>query len=369
MFLSIIIPVYNAEKYLAECLDSCLNQDIPHEDYEIICVNDGSKDGSAAILDSYAAKYPNVHVVHKANAGVSEARNDGFTLARGTYIWFVDNDDFIHPNALPALQQHIAIHPCEKLIFPYYEFTEVLTEEEIAALQNGTLPANSTLCNSVVWAYLIRKDFLEKHNLLHRSCDSNGFPLYGYGVDNLFVYQCNKYLSDVDTISAFPFYFYRQNSASVTKDVSPQAQIARIREYTRLAAYMTEEYSSLPADSIHKTSAADLCMVFLRRSTFLTAQLPYPSFRTSLQELKAKHLFPMRQLPECTFSCRQFIEEQNGMTKLQNILRFHSITLPGMFALATIYRLQRMKIRLSRFLRKNPLTKWLLDMKNKLLRR
>lgn len=369
MFLSIIIPVYNAEKYLAECLNSCLNQDIPHEDYEIICVNDGSRDGSAAILDHYASRYPNVRVVHKVNAGVSEARNDGFALARGTYIWFVDNDDLIHPNALSVLQQHVAFHPCEKLIFPYYEFSEELTDEELAALRNGTLPSSSILCNSVVWSYLIRKDFLEKHNLLHRSCGPNGASLYGYGVDNLFVYQCSKYLSDVDTISAFPFYFYRQNAASVTRDVSPQAQIARIREYTHLAAYMSEEYDSLPADSIHKTSAADLCMVFLRRATFLTAQLPYPSFHTSLQELKEQHLFPTRQLHECTFSCRQFIEEQNGMSKLQNMLRFYSITRPGMFALASIYRLQRMKIRLSRFLRKNPLTKWLFDLKNKLLHR
>lgn len=103
MKLSIIIPVYNVEAYLEECLDSCLEQDIPHADYEIIAINDGSKDNSLAILERYAAKYSNIRVLSQKNSGVSAARNRGMEVAKGEYIWFIDSDDWIEKNCLSSL--------------------------------------------------------------------------------------------------------------------------------------------------------------------------------------------------------------------------------------------------------------------------
>ena len=73
MFLSFIVPVYNTEKYLEECLDSLLTQDIPYDDYEIVCVNDGSTDGSCKILKAYSERYSNIVVVDKENGGLSSA--------------------------------------------------------------------------------------------------------------------------------------------------------------------------------------------------------------------------------------------------------------------------------------------------------
>ena len=93
--ISIIIPVYNAEKYLSQCLDSLLEQGIPKEHYEIICINDGSRDASLSILKAYADKYQNIVLVDKENEGVSVTRNIGLDVARGKYIWFVDSDDWI----------------------------------------------------------------------------------------------------------------------------------------------------------------------------------------------------------------------------------------------------------------------------------
>lgn len=100
MTLSIIIPVYKVEKYLRKCLDSCLHQNISKEDYEIICVNDGSPDNSAQILDEYAAKHPNIRVVTQTNQGLSMARNNGLAVAQGDYVWFIDSDDWIEENCL-----------------------------------------------------------------------------------------------------------------------------------------------------------------------------------------------------------------------------------------------------------------------------
>lgn len=100
---SIIIPVYNVEKYLHKCLESILDQ--TYDDYEIILVDDGSTDSSGKICDEYARKYPNVHVYHQVNKGQASARNAGVRNAHGEYLWFVDSDDvIIKKNALELLE-------------------------------------------------------------------------------------------------------------------------------------------------------------------------------------------------------------------------------------------------------------------------
>ena len=96
--VSVIIPVYNAENFIARCLDSLKAQSF--SDWEAICVDDGSKDGSAAILDGYAESDPRFRIMHKSNGGVSQARNDALELATGEFLMFVDSDDFLHPQAM-----------------------------------------------------------------------------------------------------------------------------------------------------------------------------------------------------------------------------------------------------------------------------
>ena len=97
-FFSIIIPVYNVAPYLRECLDSVLAQTFT--EWEAICVDDGSTDGSGAILDEYEAKDTRFRVIHQPNAGVSAARNRGIGVAQGEWLWFVDGDDNLMPFAL-----------------------------------------------------------------------------------------------------------------------------------------------------------------------------------------------------------------------------------------------------------------------------
>lgn len=99
--LSIIIPFYNVEKYIAQCLDSVVNQDIPLSDYEIICVNDASPDGSRDIVLDYMKRYSNIRLIeHEYNKKLGAARNTGRSIARGKYVWNVDSDDMVAPNCL-----------------------------------------------------------------------------------------------------------------------------------------------------------------------------------------------------------------------------------------------------------------------------
>ena len=103
--ISVIIPVYNAEKYLRKCLDSVLNQ--TYKNLEIIAVNDGSTDNSLQILNDYALKYGNILVVDKENGGVCSARNVGIEKARGEYLTFLDSDDFFIDTALEVLYDNL----------------------------------------------------------------------------------------------------------------------------------------------------------------------------------------------------------------------------------------------------------------------
>ncbi len=109
--ISVIIPVYNAEKYLARAIDSVLGQ--THEELELILVDDGSRDGSGAICDRYAARDTRVRVIHKNNEGVSAARNDGIVAARGEWIAFCDNDDFYAPGMLARLLELCVEGDCD----------------------------------------------------------------------------------------------------------------------------------------------------------------------------------------------------------------------------------------------------------------
>ena len=102
--VSVIIPVYNTEKYLAQCLDSVLNQTL--QDIEVICVNDGSTDGSLEILNQYAAKDKRIKIIDQKNAGQGAARNSALKIARGEYICFLDSDDWLDKNTCKELYEY-----------------------------------------------------------------------------------------------------------------------------------------------------------------------------------------------------------------------------------------------------------------------
>lgn len=104
MFFSIVIPVYNVEKYLSECVDSILSQTFT--DFELILVDDGAKDNSGKICDEYAQKDNRVKVIHKANGGAADSRNVGVTQANGEYLMFIDSDDYLdRPTALEEIYE------------------------------------------------------------------------------------------------------------------------------------------------------------------------------------------------------------------------------------------------------------------------
>lgn len=115
--LSVLIPAYNAERFLPACLDSILAQEFT--DYEVVVVNDGSSDGSVSILEEYAPRFPGFQIIHQANAGFGAARNTGMRRARGTYVYCMDADDYLHPGLFHALAAKIHSFPYDTIFFGF----------------------------------------------------------------------------------------------------------------------------------------------------------------------------------------------------------------------------------------------------------
>ena len=129
--VSVIIPVYMVEDYLRECLDSAVKQTL--SDIEIICVDDGSADSSAQIVEEYAAKYSTVQLIRKENGGQSSARNLGLDVAKGKYIYFLDSDDYLDLNTLEELYNKAEAENLDILCFncvPFFESEKIKNENQ-----------------------------------------------------------------------------------------------------------------------------------------------------------------------------------------------------------------------------------------------
>lgn len=174
--LSFIVPFYGMEKYIEECIRSLYNQDIPMGEYEVICVDDCSPDGSRAIVERLQKDYPTLRLLtHTENKRQGGARNTGLREAKGRYIWFVDSDDYIKPNCLGNLLDQAEKNDLEILKF-YYESnhkrscdfkmvsSSVKTGTELI-FDVDTREAPMEKC-CTVWCQLIKRDLIEGNNIM-----------------------------------------------------------------------------------------------------------------------------------------------------------------------------------------------------------
>lgn len=180
--VSVIIPVYNVEKYLSKCLDSVLSQTYPH--IEVILINDGSKDNSLNICQAYAEKDERIRVIDKENEGVSIARNTGIEAATGEFIAFIDPDDWVEPEAYESMIAQLKKWDADICLCNFYRDTkrrsqpkrfdfeeEILVDDEIIELlvndmigMGDLLPKYSYIMGSV-WRGVYKRSFLETYNL------------------------------------------------------------------------------------------------------------------------------------------------------------------------------------------------------------
>ena len=255
LMISIIAPVYQVEAYLLACVESILAQ--TYENWELILVDDGSKDNSGSLCDAYASKDCRIRVHHQPNGGVSAARNAGLDLARGAYIAFVDSDDMIKPDYLEILHRNLtekeADIACCCAVAPG---GEIPVNEILPLVINGRIirdraeicadiAANQEIYWSCIWGKLIRADLARKYR----------FRPMRYGEDGLYMYQLFSQ-NPVVHLDTYEGYYYVNRSTSVM-NVGRRRNLTQLRNELELDFY---RWSNLPQVDVQtNTILLDRC--------------------------------------------------------------------------------------------------------------
>lgn len=261
MKLSVIIPAYNAEAYLPQCLDSILAQE--HQDCEVIVVDDGSTDGTAALLE----RYPDVKTIHQANRGMSTARNRGLDEARGEYILFVDSDDLLTDGALEALVaelsgEDIIAFNAKKLHDATGEQTYHPTIREPETSDGWTYFCRHRLEATdihfvCIWQRAYRRQFLIDNNL--RFADG-----ILRAEDDLFTTQAMLAAKTLRTITPC-LYIYRIRANSITTTVDRRRFDDSLR-VQRLLADLFIPLQGVDKKAIYRVLASNYINLFSRKT-------------------------------------------------------------------------------------------------------
>lgn len=225
--ISIVVPVYNAEKYISKCIDSLLNQTF--SDIEIICVDDGSSDGTPAILDSYARQDPRVIVIHQTNTGIGGARNRGIAEASGKYMMFCDNDDWYEPNMCEILRSTLLEKQVDMVMCnPFFELEDKKLPR-ISLSTVGTIPGGLyrgvnrffPTTSGLVWNKIFKTELIRKYDM--KFGPGRGEDLV-FGREYMFViksfFSLNRNL-----------YHYRIRSTSTSKGTADPIQLSLIQDF------------------------------------------------------------------------------------------------------------------------------------------
>jgi glycosyltransferase involved in cell wall biosynthesis len=236
--LSIIIPVYNVEKYVSTCLKSVFTQDVSEAEYEVIVINDGTPDESMEFVSAFASKHKNLKIVEQANMGLSVARNEGLKIACGEYVWFVDSDDSIIENCLDEIFTLFNDYKSDVFV------SSLITQDEVSGLfgerniiqnlqarsMNGLDFLSLKTAFVPMQIYFIKRILIEKHflkfypGIFHE--DKEFAPRLLYYANS--VHLCEK-----------PYYIYLlRSSGSITSSIN----IKHIEDQMKIC-YSLREFS------------------------------------------------------------------------------------------------------------------------------
>lgn len=253
--ISVIVPVYNVEKYLKRCLDSVIEQTYAH--LEIILVDDGSTDRSGDICNDYADRDTRIRVVHKKNGGLSDARNIGLRLANGKYIYFVDSDDFIAKDSIEFLYEALCANGAD-----IASHSHVYHYSEDSVVKNHTPTINDqpiAFTHEAALEHLLYEDRVTTSacmKLYKRSLFSTGirFPVGKTCEDLATVYKLFAITNKV-VLSSAPKYYYYKRAGSLTQATATNTSMDGFNAAEEQLKYISKYHPSLIAAAQYRLFA------------------------------------------------------------------------------------------------------------------
>ena len=241
-FLSIIVPVYNVESYLAECLNSILAQTFT--DFEVLLIDDGSTDGSSALCDEYAGMDSRIRCFHKENGGHMSARQEGFRNARGTYTAFVDSDDWVSISAykeiLKTLEELAGARPLVDMLISNFVYEKEGEKKHKVMRYRHALPQDRIFTWNEVkhfhkGQYILMHSVIFRTKLL-RECGLH-LPEHTFYVDNIYVFDPLPYVKNMYylDVNLYRYYIGREDQS-----VNEEVMISRIDQQIRVNKIMID---------------------------------------------------------------------------------------------------------------------------------
>lgn len=219
--VSVIVPVYNVEKYIDRCISSILRQ--TYENIELILVDDGSPDKCGDICDEYATYDSRIQVIHRQNGGLSAARNSGLEVATGDYVLFVDSDDYIHPNMIERLYSVASMKKAEVVICDYamvYENGDIEMPQESGQIIDITednrleyMLGKTKIMFTVAWNKLFKRTSVQKFR----------FPEGKIHEDEFLIYKILHSTEDICYLREVLYYYFQREDSIIGKGVNLQS--------------------------------------------------------------------------------------------------------------------------------------------------
>lgn len=270
--VSIVIPVYNVEDYLQDCVNSVLSQ--TYTDLQIILVNDGSTDSGGDICDAFAEKDKRIQVIHKKNGGLSDARNVGTAAAKGEFLFYLDSDDYLEENTIRTLLDEQALHEADVVVGNY--FYTYHDHEDAAQNENQILDRDTAIrqlmfgeIQTFAWGKLVRVKIAKQHE----------FPVGLVFEDHFWTHLIFQDSNIVACIPQ-PLVHYRQRQSSISYTFT-EKRLDIIKGWEARILFLQEEYPELLSMYLERCAKDSLNLAWLvltrmkkkKRQGFLKIQL------------------------------------------------------------------------------------------------
>lgn len=328
--VSVIVPVYNVEKYLCRCIDSILAQTF--SDFELILVDDGSPDKCPAICDEYAQKDKRVSVIHKANGGVSVARNYGLDIACGEYIAFCDSDDYWLPSFLDRLVHTLVSENADCAVSNYVtidEYGQMIRQSTIAEttkyLSNPEDRLQYLLQDILggksgweVWTRLFRSDIIQDHKI--RFCTTCG----NYAEDLGFTLEYSLYTKKICSTNCCGYCYVIHDGSMMNRSKN----VVKLSQLNEVSAQFGQKYEAVFSGSMYRKlyPLFHFLIMYTEYRKMVGNEL-YSTISQEIQKIENKKW--NRKQTKDLFKCKKYLVFFYGKRIAQQMLLFSHYCLHG----------------------------------------